>query len=125
MRLLLDTHTLLWVSGFSDDLSPDARTAIENADNLVCVSAASIWELAIKVAARRIWLPLDLPTMLRRSTFATVSITAEHAVAAAALPRHHGDPFDRMLVAQARIEDLTLVTRDPALAAYGVPTLRA
>lgn len=125
MRLLLDTHTLLWASGFSGDLTPDARAAIEDAENLVCISAASVWELSIKVAADRIRLPLDLPSMLERSAFAIVSITAQHALVAGALPRHHGDPFDRMLVAQAKLEDCTLVTRDPVLARYGVATLAA
>jgi PIN domain nuclease of toxin-antitoxin system len=125
VRLLLDSHTLVWSADVEEKLSTTARAAIADAENLVCVSAASVWELAIKIAARRLQVPGDLTTLLAESRFATVSITADHALAAAALPRHHGDPFDRMLIAQAQLEGLTIVTRDPAFSQYDVSLLAA
>lgn len=125
MRLLLDSHTFLWAAVDPERLSGEAREAIDDGENFVCVSVATIWEIAIKVNVGKLKLQDDVGTILRRSRFATVTISIDHAVTAGALPRHHGDPFDRMLVAQAKLEDCTLVTRDPVLARYGVPTLQA
>ncbi len=112
MRLLLDTHILLW--WLADDPRPLARTAaaIANPDTEVVVSAASVWEISINQAAGRLDAPHDLLEALAANEFGTVAITADHAIAAGLLQAHHPDPFDRMLMAQAHIEGLTLVSVD-------------
>lgn len=125
MRLLLDTAVVLWALGDDPKLSREARAAIVAADSVVTVSAASAWEIAIKRALGRLEAPEDLAGALRAARLEPLDITIEHATVAGALPRHHDDPFDRMLVAQAQIEDLTLVTRDRAFARYNVRTLAA
>ncbi len=125
MRLLLDTHVLLWALADPDELSSSARAAIEDGSTFVGISAASVWEIAIKRARGRLSAPEDLPRALHRLGFEPLAITVEHAIAAGALPRHHADPFDRMLVAQALIEGFTIVTRNPDFAPYGVPLLSA
>lgn len=89
------------------------------------MSAATAWEIAIKRALGKLEGPDDLTAELTANSFAALPVTVEHALVAGALPPHHSDPFDRMLVAQARSESLTLVTRDPRIPAYGVPVLRA
>ena len=112
MSLLLDTHILLW--WLSDDplLPTAAREAIASPQTEVLVSAATAWEIAIKQAAGRLDAPEDLLEAVEASDFQTLPITAAHAVAAGALPPHHSDPFDRMLIAQARAETLTLISVD-------------
>ncbi len=125
MRLLLDTHSVLWALGRPAELAPDARAAIEDGQNDVLVSAASAWEVAIKRAAGKLEAPDDFADAILAAAFRPLAITVEHATAAGALPPHHTDPFDRMLVAQAMIEDLIVVTRDARFARYGVPTLEA
>ena len=124
MRLLLDTHVLLW--WLADiDLSAEARQAIADPSNDVAISAASAWEIAIKRALNKLSAPDDLAAQVENSGFTALPIHISHALAAGALPRHHDDPFDRMLIAQAKIEGLTLTTRDERFAAYGVPLLAA
>jgi PIN domain nuclease of toxin-antitoxin system len=120
--LLLDTHVFLWWRTNDPQLNADAREAIATAP-IVFVSSASAWEAAIKVAMGRLTLPEPFGRGVDHSGFRRLAITFEHAEAAAALPRHHGDPFDRMLVAQAQLEECTLVTHDRALAPYDIPTL--
>jgi PIN domain nuclease of toxin-antitoxin system len=122
--LLLDTHVVLWALG-NVRMRPEAREAIEDTSTTVCVSAASAWELAIKSAIGKLRIPDDLSDQLRAARFVPLSITVEHALEVRRLDPRHGDPFDRLLVAQARAEDLTLVTRDTRLAAYGIPILAA
>ena len=124
MRLLLDTHALLWWLADDPTLERDAAEAIAAAA-LVAVSAASAWEIAIKQALGTLDGPEDLAGEVRTNDMTELPISIAHATAAGALPLLHADPFDRVLVAQARIEDLTLVTRDPRLGQYGVPVLRA
>ena len=124
MRLLLDTHTWLWWVG-GDDVSPEASEAIGDARIDALVSAASVWEAAIKHALGRLELPGDELPDLDDDGFGSLPISVEHAVLAGSLPPHHRDPFDRMLVAQAQVEDLTIVTRDERLRAYDVPVLVA
>jgi PIN domain nuclease of toxin-antitoxin system len=102
-----------------------ARAAIEDAANDVFVSVASAWEMSIKRKAGRLDTPDDLSVQLDRKRFVALQITLDHALAAGALPLHHGDPFDRMLIAQAQLEGLTIVTRDRRFAAYGVALLPA
>jgi len=123
MSLLLDTHVVLWW------LSDDPALATELKDRLdhepdVYVSAATIWEIAIKQSIGKLK-PDDLPERVRDSGFRHVDITAEHSIAAARLPPLHRDPFDRMLIAQAKAEDLTLVTRDAEIAKYDLEILAA
>lgn len=125
MRLLLDAHVLLWWAGADKQLGAVAGQAIRDPGNEVFLSAATVWELSIKFAAGR----LDMPEGLIPQTLAAgverLSIDIEHAIEAAGLPRHHADPFDRMVVAQARRESMTLVTADRVLARYEVPLLSA
>lgn len=125
MRLLLDTHAVLWALGRPAELASDARAAIEDGANDVLISAASAWEVAIKRAAGKLQAPDDFAGAIVGAAFRPLAITVEHATAAGALPPHHADPFDRMLVAQAMIEGLTIVTRDARFERYGVPMLQA
>jgi PIN domain nuclease of toxin-antitoxin system len=106
-------------------LAPGARTAIEDGESDVLVSPVSAWEVAIKRAKGKLAGPGDLATEIEHAAFISLPITVAHALAAGALPPHHGDPFDRMLIAQAQIEGLTIVTRDPRFSDYGVSILRA
>jgi PIN domain nuclease of toxin-antitoxin system len=124
LRLLLDTHVLIWWSG-GKPLAPTAAGAIRSPTSDVIVSAASVWEAEIKAATGRLLLTADLETELEQHGFEALDISVPHAVAAARLPMHHRDPFDRLLVAQARLEGLTLVTRDPVFRGYDVPLLAA
>ena len=125
MRLLLDTHALLWWLAGGRLLTREACEAIRTPDSLVAVSAASAWEISIKKALGKMEAPDDLDAQIVRHQFTPLAITVAHALGAGALPPHHRDPFDRMLVAQAQAEQLTIVTRDTRLALYGVPTLVA
>lgn len=124
MRLLLDTHVVLWWLDDDKRLSAAARDEIVVAEE-VRVSAATVWEIAIKRALGRLEVPDDYLEHVERTRFRPLPIGFEHAEAAGSLPRHHDDPFDRMLVAQARVERLTLVTADRRLGDYGVAVLAA
>lgn len=106
-------------------LSGETRHLIADSSNYVAVSAVSVWELGIKAAQGKLWTPDDLEAVISRTGFADLPITLAHAGEAAALPPVHSDPFDRMLVAQARIEQLELVTRDRRLGEYGVRVVAA
>jgi PIN domain nuclease of toxin-antitoxin system len=131
LRLLLDTHALFWVLLEPGKIPATLRATLEDSANLVFASAASAWEMAIKQAAGKVSFPFDeLDAALRRSALLELPVTMRHAEAAAWLPPLHRDPFDRMLVAQAQIEGLSLVSRDPAVRQYQVtvvwgPELRA
>jgi PIN domain nuclease of toxin-antitoxin system len=126
VNLLLDTHVLLWALADDPKLTAEARDAIVSDHNVVYVSAASAWEIAIKCALGKLRAPDDLADELEAADLLPLSITVDHALAAGALPRHHhDDPFDRMLVAQAQVEDLTIVTADAALKQYAVPIFSA
>lgn len=124
MRLLLDTHVLVW---WLDDapIEREARAAIENAKNPVCVSAASTWELGIKIGLGKLTPPEHLAYRLGEERFTALPVSIEHGLRVGELPLHHKDPFDRLLVAQAQLEGLTIVTRDPRIALYDVETLAA
>lgn len=121
--LLADTHALLWWLADDDRLSSAAREVIEAGEVPVHFSAASVWEAEIKAAIGKLVLPDDLLEALEADGFLEIVIAARHAREAARLPPLHRDPFDRMIAAQARLEGLTVVTRDPKIAAYGVPVL--
>lgn len=103
----------------------EARRLIESARTTVCVSAASAWEIGIKVALGKLRVPDDLAKQLVRARFIPLQVTMAHGLAVGSLPVLHRDPFDRLLVAQAQLEGLTLVTRDARLAEYGVPIFAA
>jgi PIN domain nuclease of toxin-antitoxin system len=126
VRLLLDTQALLWWFQGDDRLPKSARRMIGTPDAEVFVSVAAVWELAIKTRLGK----LDAQSLLdsaeerfRAAGFAALSITTEHAIRAGALPTHHKDPFDRMLVAQAQAENLAIVSSDPVFDRYGVRRL--
>jgi PIN domain nuclease of toxin-antitoxin system len=125
MNLLLDTHVLLWWLDDDPTLSRRARTAIADMNNVVFVSAAAVWEIRIKQGLGKLDIPDDFETVLDDQAFETLSITVEHAHAIKGLPSLHRDPFDRMLVAQAKCEGFTLVTRDIHLKQYEIPVLNA
>lgn len=117
-RLLLDTHFLLWAVGAPKKLPSAARKRID--DSEVFVSAASIWEVSIKAALGKLQAdPAELLAAIEPAGFSLLPISGEHAAAVARLPPLHNDPFDRMLVAQAKTEPLLLLTNDSALAGYG------
>ena len=124
MKLLLDTHLLLWTVSQSRRLSPEARALIGDPDNQPLFSIASLWEAAIKRSLGRKDFQVDL-RLLRRglldNNFEQLSITAEHTLAVADLPPLHRDPFDRMLVAQSIVEGIILLTADPVVARYPAP----
>lgn len=122
MRLLLDTHAVLWWLAGSARLGTRARTAIERAGPGALVSAASVWEAAIKRAAGKLESP-DLADAAAAAGLTFIPIDEHHAKLAGALPPIHRDPFDRMLVAQAMVENLTLVTADPHIPKYDVRVL--
>lgn len=119
-RLLLDTHVFLWWRENNRKLTTTAREAISDA-TLVFVSAASAWEIAIKSALGRVRLPRPFSEGVEDSGFLELPIRFEHAAAVELLPKHHTDPFDRMLVAQAKVERLVIVSHDRALEPYGLP----
>jgi PIN domain nuclease of toxin-antitoxin system len=124
VRLLLDTHALLWWLA-DEGLNAPAREAIADPANLVAVSAASAWEISIKKALGKLAAPDDLEQQVQDGGFEALPISLAHGVAAGLLPRHHDDPFDRMLIAQAIAEGLTIVTRDKRFDDYGVALLTA
>jgi PIN domain nuclease of toxin-antitoxin system len=127
MRLLLDTHLLLWVISQSRRLSPQARQLIGDPQNELLFSAASLWEVAIKTGRRRDDFEVD-SRLLRRNLlnngYRELAVTGEHAVAIGDLPPLHRDPFDRILVAQSVVEGITLLTSDPLVAQYPAPVRR-
>jgi PIN domain nuclease of toxin-antitoxin system len=127
MRLLLDSHTFLWFVGGDASLASAARAAIEDPQNEKFVSHATAWEVAIKISLGKLRLQVDyhdlFPATLLANGFRELPLSFQHFEALLNLPLHHRDPFDRLLVAQAQSEGMTLVSRDPHLAAYGVPLL--
>lgn len=127
MRLLLDAHAFLWWVTDDPALKRRARAAIADVDNECFVSHASVWEMAIKAALGKLKLPSTVARFVvehcEANNFGLLPITLTHVAAVESLPFHHRDPFDRLLVVQAHHEGLTLVSRDPALKAYGVPVV--
>jgi len=123
MNYLLDTHVLIDLLTEPHRVGRAVRIALEDPLNDVVVSSASAWEMAIKASIGRLGAPDDLETELLREGIGSIDITVSDARSAGALPRHHSDPFDRMLIAQAQNRRMTLVTRDAMLAAYDVPVL--
>ena len=127
MKALLDTHAFLWWGLDEARLSDNARAVIRDGRNEILVSAASIWEVAIKASRGRLDVAPDIETYvddrLRLNRWTELPITARHAIRAAALPRLHGDPFDRVLIAQAQVESLPILTIDAVISQYDVETI--
>jgi PIN domain nuclease of toxin-antitoxin system len=119
-RLLVDTHAVLWWLADDPSLSPAARDAIADPSNEPLISAASVWEIAIKRSLGKVTVPDDLPATIVAEGFAWLPVTAMHAWEVRNLATHHRDPFDRMLIAQALAERIPVVTGDQRFAAYGV-----
>ena len=123
MRFLIDTHLLLWAAGQSARLSPVARSLISDPENELLFSAASLWEIAIKAGLGRADFRVDAARLRRgllNNGYRELAITGEHAVAVTGLPMIHKDPFDRLLLAQGLVEDVTLLTCDPVMTQYPV-----
>lgn len=125
MKLLLDTHIVVWWGDGSPRLAPAIRAAVTDPANEVFVSAVCWWELAIKASKGHLAIPPGLRQRLRQDGFRDLPITAEHALGVTRLPALHRDPFDRLLVAQALAEGLVLVTHDEIVQRYDVPVLEA
>lgn len=126
MRLLLDTHAFLWFVAGDRRLSRRARAAMEAPEAELYVSAASVWEMAIKVSRNRLTLPAPVDAYMTDKIaegYRVVPITWTHAAAVEQLPLHHRDPFDRLLIAQARAERYPIVTRDRVFRKYGVDVI--
>ena len=123
MRLLIDSHALLWWSDASPALGNTAHEAIADPANEVLVSVAALWELTIKTSSGRLRLPADLETIVTSQGFAVLSVEFPHLTRLAGLPRLHRDPFDRMMIAQALTEGIPIATGDPAFAAYGAQVI--
>ena len=127
MRLLLDTHALLWFCEGNPALSATARAAMEDSTNERYVSHATPWEVAIKVSLAKLDLQVGFealfPGVLNANGFKFLPSSPDHYRALITLARHHGDPFDRLMIAQAQVESLTIITCDSQFSAYGVPLL--
>ena len=124
MRILLDTHAFLWFLDDAPELSPRAKEIFINANNILYLSTASIWEMAIKASLGKLTVvrPLSewLPKQLQINNIATLEPRTEHVLAVESLPFHHRDPFDRLLIAQAKIENISLLSADKKMDAYSV-----
>ncbi|MEM6280710.1 MAG: type II toxin-antitoxin system VapC family toxin [Chloroflexota bacterium] len=127
MRLLLDTHAFIWLESEPDKLSSDASDAITDAKNTVLLSLVNVWEIQIKIGLGKMTLNGSLPDVVARQQekngLILLSVTANHIYELANIGNHHRDPFDRLLIAQARYEGMALVTADPQVQAYTVTTL--
>jgi PIN domain nuclease of toxin-antitoxin system len=124
VSLLLDTHVVLWWLADDPSLSAEIKDRLDHEPDIY-VSSATVWEVTIKQAIGKLKEPADLPERIRNSGFRDLPVGSEHAIAAGRLPMIHRDPIDRMLIAQARCEDLTLVTRDSRCQQYEVAVLPA
>lgn len=128
MRVLLDTHVLLWAKGQPERLSAMARDVIVDLETQPVFSVVSIWEVIVKSASSRGGFVVDADQLrweLLQDGFDELEVTAPHVLEVGRLPALHGDPFDRLLVAQARVEDLTIMTADRAISAYPVASMPA
>ncbi len=123
MNFLLDTHILLWFLENDSKLSNQIREVITNPENLIFVSAISAWEISIKQSLGKLIAPTNLEEALRFSRLEVLAMTLAHGIKVADLPMYHKDPFDRMLIAQALVEDLTIITVDQKFKFYAVSLL--
>lgn len=124
MKILIDTQIFLWLFGFANRISPDVESLLKSGKQNVYFSAASVWEIAIKYSNGKLQLPdkpeIFVPDRMRRAGFRRLEITHEHALTVASLPQIHKDPFDRLLAAQAAVENLTLLSSDSIFAQYNL-----
>ena len=125
MNLLLDTHILLWWLDDNASLPVNAREAIADTDNLIILSAAVIWEIRIKQGIGKLKIEPNFYNVIKEQGFEMLAITSDHANAVGDLPKHHRDPFDRILIAQALLEGFTVVTHDAIFNKYPIPVLGA
>ncbi len=127
MRLLVDTHAFLWFANGQSELSSSAQALIESPENTVLLSVASLWEMAIKMSLSKLTLPKSLDTfvldLVADNTITLLPIFLNHIAAIVDLPLHHKDPFDRMLIAQAKVERIPIISRDEAFDAYDIKRL--
>jgi PIN domain nuclease of toxin-antitoxin system len=123
MNLLLDTHVLLWWLDDSPHLSEAGRNAIADSNNLIVLSAVVVWEIRFKQAQGKLEIAPNFYRVINNQGFELLSITADHAYATGDFPMHHRDPFDRMLIAQAKLEGLSIVTHDTVFKKYGIPVM--
>jgi PIN domain nuclease of toxin-antitoxin system len=124
VNLFIDTHVLLWWLDDSPELSESGRTAISDPGNLIVLSAVVIWEIRIKQALGKLEIPPNFYQVVQEQGFELLSITADHAYTVGDLPTHHRDPFDRMIIAQAKFEGLTVATHDIVFNKYDIPVLK-
>ena len=125
MNLLLDTNALIWLLSEPERLADAVLAHIEDTANTVYVSVVSVWEIGIKASKGKFRSPPNLEQVLEQQRFQTLPITLRHAYAVEKLPDHHGDPFDRMLISQAQLDDLVLVTSDRMMQRYPIAVLPA
>lgn len=125
MRILLDTHVLLWWFANDPNLSSEARGYIANSQNIIFVSAVSSWEIFIKKTLGKLDAPDDLESAITVNRFEPLPITIKHTAGINGLPLIHTDPFDRLLISQANLEGLTLITNDKRLSQYNIPIIWA
>ncbi len=125
MKLLLDSCAIVWWLNGPEMLADQAHAAISNPSNQIFISAASVWELSLKVAKGKLRLPQGLLKTLVEDGMTPLQVTCDHAAASTALPPIHADPFDRILIAQALAEGMILVTRDDIIPDYPVPVMKA
>jgi PIN domain nuclease of toxin-antitoxin system len=129
LKLLLDTHVFLWLESEPERIAASTRALLEDSDNELYLSAVSGWEIVIKHALGRLSLPSDplvyVPARVSRGGLGQLDVCMNHVLAVGALPAHHDDPFDRLLIAQADVEGMTLVTADALVLRYPIRTLRA
>ena len=126
MRYLLDTHTLIWAIEGSDNLPKFTKNVIQDTSNICLVSLASIWEISIKYSLGRLKIITDLESyisIIKKSGFDVLPIKESHVLSVSKLPFHHKDPFDRLIIAQAHIENLTLISKDSKFKNYNIPIL--
>ena len=126
MRYILDTHTLIWYFEDNSELSFKAKSIIEDIDNEIFVSMASLWEIGIKVGLGKLIIPFDIDEIIariRKESMNMITIDIKHVKGIQTLPHHHRDPFDRMIIAQAKVDNCTVITRDATFDAYDVPIL--
>jgi len=124
LRLLIDTHVLIWGINQPDRVPPSVAAAMASPNNSTFISAVCLWEIAVKTRLGKLHAPDNLPDVVGRNPdIRILPITAEHAWRVRSLSALHRDPFDQMLVAQALVEDMTIVTHDPIIARYGVPII--
>ncbi len=125
MKVIIDTHVLLWWLDEPKSLSKEARDVLAQQENIVYVSAASTWEIAIKQSLGKLKIPKGIEVVLEKNSFTELSISILHSRAVAQLPSIHGDPFDRLLIAQTICEKASIITRDKIFSKYHIPVIKA